>query len=136
MKRGSLIALATLAGLGILVFAPLERVMPQARPLEGEACPSRTFDQIGGQQFGGYNAADLGKAVAVLPPRGEGGGISCRGFLDRLDCRVTRTGLILVRTPERSAWFDIPEGRTARVRAHRQITSCVLDPATAPPASG
>lgn len=135
MRRGTAITLCGLAIAAAFLLVPMERLMPQAEPLPGEACPSRSFAQIGGQQFGAYNATDLGKAVAVFAPRGQSGGIRCRGLLDRLDCQITRTGLIQVKTQQRVTYFEIPDGRTARVRAHRQVTSCILDPAITPPAS-
>jgi hypothetical protein len=133
MSRTALRLLIGLAGILFIWFAPYERLQPQAKPLTGEPCPVLGFDQVRDLRFGANDAYDRGLAVKVRRLRGEAAGHSCRGLFDRLDCRITAPGPVMVKSKSLVRYFEVPQGRSARVRAHRQMISCALDPVAATP---
>lgn len=116
--------------LGVALFwAPIERLVPQARPLTGEKCPTASHDQVRDIRFGPGDALDRGRADAIRFPR-DLIDYQCRTLQDRVSCKVSGPTFAEARSQETVALFVIPKGRSARLLLHRAVASCVLDGAS------
>lgn len=130
MTRLQILGLALVAAMagGVLAWG---RWAPFDWPaLPHEPCPTLNLTpaRIYELNFdrGGIQRREEINGVRVRQPWGERG-LNCLVVVSRADCRLAGPATAQVLSGERLEHFEIPAGRSARLRAHRGRTACRLD---------